>query len=165
MPERRIGRGPSAKMEHLFNAIGQGKTYSEIHEGANSRSPVGAETSRRGIDSETRARRLIGRLPYVKEINTSQKNSAWDRQGIDFVVQFWQSRKITIDQVSVQIKSSKARVTDFKRRLMREHGLQNFAELNAWLKEQQFVILNGRKTDAEILTDFERQIRDIQESA
>lgn len=147
----------------IFRLLKQKKTAHEIDEVLTKRRERKKGMVQRGIDSEKSIIQRLKKLDCVLEVVPFAKNSGHDKAGHDMKI-FFKHKELsdflgetpTIQNVFVQSKSSDEKVSEFRAK----YG-DSDKEINQQLAEEKIVVLNARVNDEDLLSDFTRQVKYI----
>jgi hypothetical protein len=153
--QQRIEKGDALRrVNTIINMIHEDPavTRDKVEERMDRKSRRRAETDELGRDSVLNTIDVLISQKEIWRISETEPLSTQDVQGRDLKVFFdrdsvWVNR---LPSVWVEVKSSDYNVDRF----VQEHGLD-------YLNANSIVVINGQRSDEEILNDFWRQVQDV----
>lgn len=143
------------KVIRILNWIRRGTPNSKLIARLESETNYVQDMSERGLRSEKNAQMAIRGLPSVSSVR--RRGMGAPLVDLDVMLE-----DPILIHVWVQVKSSQARISDAKARLMKRKGLSS-EELSNWLLREKLIFINGRRPTTQIQADFLGQLEQIRE--
>ena len=112
----------------------------------------------RGAQSVQNVVNSLSQRTDITKIILTEPNSQLDMEGKDIILQV---EEISED-ISIQVKSSKRKINEFRRLVARREGLP-ISQVNNWLIEHRLIILNGSIPEESITIRFQEQFNLIKQ--
>lgn len=145
------------RVKRLFEHLRKGLTAGEIIR----MEEEGHRAQERGEQSEACVVEALKLLPEVLAIQRSGRDPEQDRRGIDLVAQLvTEGTDFTINAIKIQVKSSQAEVLRFRDNIRRGKRVTD-EQVNTWLRQNRFIVLNGQQMPEKIQADFLNQLTEI----